>query len=176
MELGQHWFRQWLVAWRQQAITLTNVDLSGWSCGIHLNETFHSNFVIPFTKSDWNYTFKIRTTFSRVHWVNWRLVLAAKVWCLFLLSSVHIQLNWTRLFGGYFYCMMNISSILSPCIFQYEGIGIDIRKRGIWDMYGDQTKLVVCCKIRFSPFKYCIIDLWVLVMKIKIPLMLMHWS
>ena len=26
-ELGQHWFRQWLVAWRHQAITWTNVDL-----------------------------------------------------------------------------------------------------------------------------------------------------
>ena len=117
--------------------------------------------------------------------VNWRLILAAKVWCLFLLSSVHIELNWTRLYGGYFYCMMNIRSIFSPCIFQYEGIGIDIRKRGIWDMYGDQTKLVVCCKIRFSPFKYCIINLWVLVLtwllvmtrqKIKISPMLMHWN
>ena len=28
IELGQHWLRQWLVAWRHQAITWTNVDLS----------------------------------------------------------------------------------------------------------------------------------------------------
>ena len=28
MELGQHWFRQWLVAWWHQAITWTNVDWS----------------------------------------------------------------------------------------------------------------------------------------------------
>ena len=28
MELGQHWLRKWLVAWRHQAITWTNVDLS----------------------------------------------------------------------------------------------------------------------------------------------------
>ena len=28
MELGQHWLRQWLVAWRHQAITWTNVDWS----------------------------------------------------------------------------------------------------------------------------------------------------
>ena len=28
MDLGQHWFREWLVAWRHQAITRTNVDLS----------------------------------------------------------------------------------------------------------------------------------------------------
>ena len=27
-DLGQHWFSQWLVAWRHQAITWTNVDLS----------------------------------------------------------------------------------------------------------------------------------------------------
>ena len=36
-DLGQHWFRQWLVAWRHQAITWVNVDLSSVrSCGIHL--------------------------------------------------------------------------------------------------------------------------------------------
>ena len=27
-DLGQHWFRYWLVAWRHQAITSTNVDWS----------------------------------------------------------------------------------------------------------------------------------------------------
>ena len=27
-DMGQHWLRQWLVAWRHQAITWTNVDLS----------------------------------------------------------------------------------------------------------------------------------------------------
>ena len=37
IDLGQHWLRQWLVAWRHQAITWTNVDLSSLrSCGIHL--------------------------------------------------------------------------------------------------------------------------------------------
>ena len=36
MELGQHWLRQWLVAWRHQAITWTNVDWSVRSHGIHL--------------------------------------------------------------------------------------------------------------------------------------------
>ena len=34
---GQHLLRQWLVAWRHQAITWTNVDLSGnVFCSIHL--------------------------------------------------------------------------------------------------------------------------------------------
>ena len=36
-DLVQHWFRQWLVAWRHQAITWTNVDLSSVEfCGMHL--------------------------------------------------------------------------------------------------------------------------------------------
>ena len=36
-DLGQHWPRQWFVAWRHQAITWTNVDLSSVrSSGIHL--------------------------------------------------------------------------------------------------------------------------------------------
>ena len=36
-DLGQHWFRQWLVAWRHQAITWTNVDLSSVrSTDVHL--------------------------------------------------------------------------------------------------------------------------------------------
>ena len=35
-DLGQHWFRQWLGAWWQQAIAWTNVDLpSKTSSGIH---------------------------------------------------------------------------------------------------------------------------------------------
>ena len=37
IDLGQHWLRQWLVAWQHQAITWTNVDLSsGSSNDIHL--------------------------------------------------------------------------------------------------------------------------------------------
>ena len=35
--LGQHWLRIWLVAWRHQAITRTNIDLSSTDfCGMHL--------------------------------------------------------------------------------------------------------------------------------------------
>ena len=36
-ELGQHWLREWMVTWRHQAITWTNVDLSSVRSGdIHL--------------------------------------------------------------------------------------------------------------------------------------------
>ena len=42
IHLGQHWSREWLVAWRHQAITWTNVDLSSVkSCGIHLRAISH---------------------------------------------------------------------------------------------------------------------------------------
>ena len=38
-DLGQHWLRWWFVAWRHQAITRTNVDLSSvTSKDIHLEE------------------------------------------------------------------------------------------------------------------------------------------
>ena len=38
IDLGQHWLRLWLDAFRHQAITWTNVDLlSEVSCGNHLN-------------------------------------------------------------------------------------------------------------------------------------------
>ena len=34
--MGQHWLRQWLIGWRHQTITWTNVDLSSARpCGIH---------------------------------------------------------------------------------------------------------------------------------------------
>ena len=42
IDLGQHWLRQWLVAWWHQAITWTNVDLSSnVVSGIHLRAILH---------------------------------------------------------------------------------------------------------------------------------------
>ena len=36
-DLGHHWLRWWLVAWRHQAATWTNVDLSSvWSSDIYV--------------------------------------------------------------------------------------------------------------------------------------------
>ena len=57
-DLGQHWIRWWLVAWRHQAITWTNVDLlSGRSCGIHLTTLSQEDFKIPISKA------RLKTTF-----------------------------------------------------------------------------------------------------------------
>ena len=51
-DLGQHWLRYWLVAWRHQAITWTNVDLSSIrSCGIHLRTLSWEDLKIPYSKA-----------------------------------------------------------------------------------------------------------------------------
>ena len=51
IELGQHWFRWWHVAWRHQAITWTNADLSSLrSSDIHLMEVSRDAPTI----SSWN--------------------------------------------------------------------------------------------------------------------------
>ena len=50
-DLGQHWLRQWLVTWRHQAITWTNIDLSSVRCsGIHLRAISSEIPQPPFTK------------------------------------------------------------------------------------------------------------------------------
>ena len=52
MELGQHWLRLWRVAWRHQAITWTNIDLSSVrSLGIHLRASLLDNMKIPINKT-----------------------------------------------------------------------------------------------------------------------------
>ena len=58
IDLGQHWFRQWLVAWWHQAITWTNVDLSSArSSGIHLRTISWDIRQPPFTKVSLKFTY-----------------------------------------------------------------------------------------------------------------------
>ena len=57
-DLGQHWLRLWLVAWRHQAITWTNVDLpSVRSIGIHLSAILQEILQQSITKISWKITF-----------------------------------------------------------------------------------------------------------------------
>ena len=57
-ELGQHWSRWWLVAWRHQVITWTNVDLSSArSLGIHLRALSEEIVKIPISKTTPNINF-----------------------------------------------------------------------------------------------------------------------
>ena len=65
----QYWRRWWLLAWRHQAITWTNVDLSSVrSCGIHLR-ALSKDLKIPNTKTRSKITF-LRSTFPKGQWVN----------------------------------------------------------------------------------------------------------
>ena len=62
-DLGQHWFRKWLVAWRHQAITWIKVDLSSVrSSGIHLSAIISK---VQRHSSECNFT---RDTSAMSHW------------------------------------------------------------------------------------------------------------
>ena len=51
IDLGQHWLMQWLVAWRHQAITWTNVDWSSVkSTDIHIRAISQEMPQPPITK------------------------------------------------------------------------------------------------------------------------------
>ena len=52
IDLGQHWLRWWLDAWRYQTITWTNVDLSSVrSCIIHLRTLSKEALKVPISKA-----------------------------------------------------------------------------------------------------------------------------
>ena len=56
-DLGQHWLRQWPVAWRHHAITWTNVDLSSIrSIGIHSSTILQQILQPPITTISWKIT------------------------------------------------------------------------------------------------------------------------
>ena len=62
-DLGQHWFRKWLVAWWHQAITWTNVDMSSLrSSDVHLR-------AISFEISEPSVTkISLKIIFLRFYW------------------------------------------------------------------------------------------------------------
>ena len=61
-DLGQHWLRSWLHAWRHQGITATNVDLSPLrSCGINLRTSPEEHLKIPVS------TPRSTMAFSKLH-------------------------------------------------------------------------------------------------------------
>ena len=77
IDLRQLWHRQWLVAWRHQAITWTNVDLSSErSSGNHLRAV--SQEIPPpwISKKLENHLYEIPFKSPRGHWVNIKLPVA----------------------------------------------------------------------------------------------------
>ena len=66
------WLRQWLVAWRHQAITKTDVDQSSVRpCGIHLQAISQEILKISICNKEFvNCYLTITTTFPRDQWVD----------------------------------------------------------------------------------------------------------
>ena len=90
----QHWFRQWLDAWRHQAIAWTNVDLSSVKSGvIHLRASSPEIPQPPITKHDdvikwkhfpryWPYVWGIhRSPVNSPHIGQWRGALMFTLIC-----------------------------------------------------------------------------------------------
>ena len=66
IDLSQHWFRQWLGAWRHQAIAWTNVVWSSVMSGDIAGNAFDSYPWYDFE----NYYFKVITASLRGQWVK----------------------------------------------------------------------------------------------------------
>ena len=71
IDLGQHWLRKWLVAWRHQAINWTNV---GWSSvkssDIHVRAISQEMPQPSITKTHLKIIYKISFKFPRGQWVK----------------------------------------------------------------------------------------------------------
>ena len=73
IDLGQHWFRQWLVAWQHQAITYANSNrhLPGsWAIHIKAIHSIRNAQESNHQNTFEHYTHKIKITSSRGQWVN----------------------------------------------------------------------------------------------------------
>ena len=75
IELGQHWLRQWLVAWWHQAITWTNVDLSSVrSSDNYLRANSQKTPQPSITKISLKITYRylrFHSNLTRGQWVKW---------------------------------------------------------------------------------------------------------
>ena len=69
MDLGQHWLRKWLLAWRHQAVTWMDVDLSSVrSHGVHLRVLSYEDLKILISKTKLNMIFlKLNMIFLKSH-------------------------------------------------------------------------------------------------------------
>ena len=95
INLGQHWLRQWLVAWWHQAITWTNVDLSlARICGICLRAilqwvhkvllcmSFKIILSLPnIPEGQW---VKLTSVYIMIHYIPWNMPLIFVLLCLFV--------------------------------------------------------------------------------------------
>ena len=102
--MGQHWLRQWLVAWWHKAITWANVDVSsvGFS-NIHLvsiSQHIHQQLIPKIDLK--NYLSQISFKFSRGQWVNNHMF-----WCMYVLPRLN-ELKQSYLLHIMFPCPLHI--------------------------------------------------------------------
>ena len=94
IDLGQHWFTQWLVAWHLQVLTGTNVDFSlARFHGIHLRGISQwVSKVLCKLRLNTIYAFKITAKSPRGQWVNELISLHGTHW-----HSPDLKQNWKSL-------------------------------------------------------------------------------
>ena len=99
INLSQHWFRQWVVAWGYHIIAWTNVGvLRKVFSGVRLWAIWQDGHVNLVRNMCSNYTFENNTILSRGQWVwiiNWR---APEIGMGIITQWLcyHIGLNWTK--------------------------------------------------------------------------------
>ena len=148
-DLGQHWLRQWLDAWRHHAITWTNVDL--WSvrcCGIHQIAISQENTKIFIVEMSLKiYWFETVVKFPRGQWVNpvnAGPVYAQDVKFVITIPAEDLAFNGARASSGTVLTIkldMSYSKFLSQSLISYQLYNA-CRHNGRWDLgwFGGTSK------------------------------------
>ena len=74
IDLGQHWFRQWLVAWRTKPLSEPVLNLHYWGTVAFTREQFHDSPSYYLCNTFEIYSFKITASSPRGQWVKLILV------------------------------------------------------------------------------------------------------
>ena len=155
IELGQHWFRYWLVAWWHQAITWINVDLSS---ATTISGQFHRGYLSNQSfELTWKWISKILFQSPRSQWVEqereWGLQSEFPLLCYFLsFNSSWPNIAYVCLiFLVLHICMANPSISLIP---QEEDGWNNARARWVKD-YGNTEYLlhimfIFDCRLQLS--------------------------
>ena len=125
IELGQHWLRKWLVAYRHQAITWTNVRLTISLVQCHSTE---GNFTrdtsaIIHKNEPGNYLSKLSLKSLRGQWLVWNfnqnrtpvgLIVDHSPYCIWCSSSQVEHRHWHH--NRYMYFAFTIVSAIEECV------------------------------------------------------------
>ena len=114
-DVGQHWLRQWLVAWRHQAITWNNVEWSPVkSSDVHIRAISQEMPQPSITKICLKITSKISFKFPRDQWVN--VILLKEGWltipCPF--NTLRLRQNGRHFADDMFKCIFLNENVWIP--------------------------------------------------------------